>query len=192
MRMSAPACPALRWLRQEQTEGYSIALNDIGQLSDDAQRRQVRFGSDSNDVMRNSGRSVFIEQRKSRPPSYQFEDEKVGRRSGAAGDLPHGLYGLQCRIGCGKVWIEEAMGRLTSSAFAARASSRDLRAFFDISHCPRTSRHPTAAAACASRERRTPQAQALDREQTFRSSHPNGDQEAQSRQSAITRMYQRW
>jgi hypothetical protein len=43
--------------------------------------RRLKTFTDSDVVMRNSGRSVFIEQRKSRPPSYQFEDENGAGRA---------------------------------------------------------------------------------------------------------------
>jgi hypothetical protein len=68
----------------------------------------MRYGSDSDLVMRNSGRSVFIEQRKSRPPSYQFEDENG--------------YGLQCRTG----WLFLNCNSATTSTRAALSILLDL------------------------------------------------------------------
>jgi hypothetical protein len=66
--------------------------------------REVSFGSDSDVVMRNSGRSVFIEQRKSRPPSYQFKDENGAGRAAQA--EPWATYHMGCmdcsvaKVGC--------------------------------------------------------------------------------------------
>jgi hypothetical protein len=44
--------------------------------------------------MRNAGRSVFIEQRKSRPPSFQFEDENGAGRAAQA--EPWAAYHMGC------------------------------------------------------------------------------------------------
>jgi hypothetical protein len=44
--------------------------------------------------MRNSGRSVFIEQQKSRPPSYQFKDENGAGRAAQA--EPWATYHMGC------------------------------------------------------------------------------------------------
>jgi hypothetical protein len=75
-----------------------------------------------------------------RRTSSRMRTAPVGRRSGAVGGLPHGLYGLQCRTG----WLFLNCNSATTST---RARTFDLFGPMTLAHGCKCRTHPTGGSA---------------------------------------------